>query len=86
MTYDEVMAMHNLEQKTMGEVLEESDIKDIEIIISLSCRQERKRNKLYAVIELLADRVFKECKHKCKSVDDIIDLAFDVVENVEEEE
>lgn len=39
MKYDEVMAIHNLKQKNIGDVLEESDINDIEILINLCNRQ-----------------------------------------------
>lgn len=39
MKYDELMAIHNLNQKCIGDVLEESDIKDIEILINLCNRQ-----------------------------------------------
>ena len=39
MKYDEVMAIHNLGQKSIGDVLEENDINDIEILINLCNRQ-----------------------------------------------
>lgn len=39
MKYDEAMAIHRLKKKNIGDVLEESDINDIEILINLCNRQ-----------------------------------------------
>lgn len=47
MKYDEVMAIHNLGQKKIGDVLEESDINDIEILINLCNIQMNELNDFY---------------------------------------
>lgn len=47
MKYDEVMAIHNLGQKNIGDVLEESDINDIEILINLCNKQTNELNDFY---------------------------------------
>lgn len=51
MKYDEVMAIHNLKQKNIGDVLEESDINDIEILINLCNRQMNEINYFYVRTE-----------------------------------
>ena len=51
MKYDEVMAIHNLKKKNIGGVLEESDIKDIEILINLCNRQMDEINDFYTRME-----------------------------------
>lgn len=51
MKYDEVMAIHNLKQKNIGDVLEENDIKDIEILINLCNRQINELNDFYVRME-----------------------------------
>lgn len=47
MKYDEVMAIHNLSQKNIGDIIEDSDIKDIEILVELCNRQANEIIDLY---------------------------------------
>ena len=55
MNYDEVMAIHNLKQKNIGDVLEESNIKDIQTLIDENCGQMIEINALNVVIDLMAE-------------------------------
>ena len=57
MKYDEVMAIHNLKQKNIGDVLEENDINDIQTLIDENCEQVTEINNLNVVIDKMAEHL-----------------------------